>query len=94
MIAAVVLRLQENLRPATFLQRAQGVGKGKMQQLDNYYNFIGILDTSGEAYLPQNVMIDTKQGVAAVDITRKRAYKKKIGATFQLLLSTECSVSL
>lgn len=53
------------------VHQAQGVGKNRTQQLDIYYNFIGILDTPEIAALPSSVTIDTRQGVAVEYITRK-----------------------
>ena len=53
------------------VHQAQGVGKGRTQQLEIHYNFVGTLDTPEVACLPQSVMIDTRQGVAVEYITRK-----------------------
>ncbi|NLW78539.1 MAG: DUF4368 domain-containing protein [Ruminococcaceae bacterium] len=53
------------------VHQAQGVGKGRSQQLDIYYNFIGKLDMPEVACLPQSVTVDTRQGVAVEYITRK-----------------------
>ena len=53
------------------VHHAQGLGKGRTQQLDIHYNFIGVLDTPEVACLPQSVSIDTRQGVAIEYITRK-----------------------
>lgn len=53
------------------VHQAQGVGKNRTQQLDIYYNFIGILDTPEVASLPCSVTLDTRQGVAVEYITRK-----------------------
>jgi site-specific DNA recombinase len=53
------------------VHQAVGVGKGRTQQLEIHYNFIGTLDTPEVACLPQSVMIDTRQGVAVEYITRK-----------------------
>lgn len=53
------------------VHQAEGVGKGRTQQLDIYYNFIGILDTPEVAALPASVTLDTRQGVAVEYITRK-----------------------
>jgi len=53
------------------VHQAEGIGKGRTQQLDIYYNFIGILDTPEVAALPASVTLDTRQGVAVEYITRK-----------------------
>lgn len=53
------------------VHQAEGIGKGRTQQLDIYYNFIGILDTPEVAALPASVTLDTRQGVVVEYITRK-----------------------
>ena len=53
------------------VHQVQGVGKNKMQRLDIYYNFVGVLDMPGIRALPQSVTMDTRQGVAVEYITRK-----------------------
>ena len=53
------------------VHQVQGVGKNKMQRLDIYYNFVGVLDMPGIGALPQSVTVDTRQGVAVEYITRK-----------------------
>lgn len=53
------------------VHQADVTGKGRTQQLDIYYNFIGILDTPEVAALPASVTLDTRQGVAVEYITRK-----------------------
>ena len=53
------------------VHQAEGVGKGRTQRLDIYYNFIGTLDTPEVAALPASVTLDTRQGVAVEYIPRK-----------------------
>lgn len=45
------------------VHQAQGTGKNKTQQLEIYYNFVGILDMPQMLALPQSVTVDTRQGV-------------------------------
>ena len=53
------------------VHQAQGTGKNKTQQLEIYYNFVGVLDMPQVMALPQSVTVDTRQGVAVEYITRK-----------------------
>lgn len=53
------------------VHQAQGTGKNKTQQLEIYYNFVGVLDMPEVLPLPQSVTVDTRQGVAVEYITRK-----------------------
>lgn len=53
------------------VHQAQGTGKNKTQQLEIYYNFVGVLDMPQLMALPQSVTVDTRQGVAVEYITRK-----------------------
>ena len=53
------------------VHQAEGVGKGRTQRRDIYYNFIGTLDTPEVAALPASVTLDTRQGVAVEYIPRK-----------------------
>ena len=52
------------------VHQAQGMGKGRTQEIEIHYNFVGVLDTPEVACLPQSVTIDTRQGVAVEYITR------------------------
>ena len=52
------------------VHQAQGLGKGRTQQLEIHYNFVGVLDMPEVATLPQSVTVDTRQGVAVEYITR------------------------
>lgn len=53
------------------VHQAQNSGKNKAQQLEIYYNFVGVLDMPQLMALPQSVTVDTRQGVAVEYITRK-----------------------
>ncbi len=53
------------------VHQSQGTGKNKTQQLEIYYNFVGVLDMPQMQALPQSVTVDTRQGVAVEYITRK-----------------------
>ena len=53
------------------VHHAQGLGKNRTQQLEIYYNFVGVLDVPEVAALPQSVTVDTRQGVAVEYITHK-----------------------
>lgn len=53
------------------VHQAQGTGKNKTQQLEIYYNFVGVLDMPQMLALPHSVTVDTRQGVAVEYITRK-----------------------
>ena len=53
------------------VHQAQGTGKNKTQQLEIYYNFVGVLDMPQVMALSQSVTVDTRQGVAVEYITRK-----------------------
>lgn len=53
------------------VHQAQGTGRNKTQQLEIYYNFVGVLDMPQLIALPQSVTVDTRQGVAVEYITRK-----------------------
>lgn len=53
------------------VHHSSGVGVNRSQQLDIYYNFVGILDTPEVAAVPASVILDTRQGVAVEYLTRK-----------------------
>ena len=53
------------------VHHAQGLGKNRTQQLEIYYNFVGVLDVPQAAELPSSVTVDTRKGVAIEYITRK-----------------------
>lgn len=70
-IEALTPTILNELVEKIVVHQAKGVGKGRTQQLDIHYNFIGILDTPAVAALPSSVTLDTRQGVAVEYITRK-----------------------
>ncbi|WP_312614575.1 recombinase family protein [Oscillibacter sp.] len=70
-IEALTPTILNELVEKIVVHQAEGVGKGRTQQLDIHYNFIGILDTPAVAALPSSVTLDTRQGVAVEYITRK-----------------------
>ena len=45
-------------------QVRQGTGKNRTQKLVIYYNFIGVLDMPEVEEYPDNVVLDSRQGVA------------------------------
>lgn len=53
------------------VHQSVGVGTNRTQQLDIYYNFVGILDTPEVAAVPASITLDTRQGVAVEYLTRK-----------------------
>jgi len=53
------------------VHHAQGLGKSRTQQLEIFYNFVGVLDVPQAAALPRSVTVDTRKGVAVEYITRK-----------------------
>lgn len=44
--------------------QTQGKGKNRTQRIATHYNFIGVLDLPEVAECPENVVLDSRQGVA------------------------------
>jgi site-specific DNA recombinase len=70
-IEALTPTIVNELIQKIVVHQAQGTGRSKTQQLEIYYNFVGVLDVPQVMALPQSVTVDTRQGVAVEYITRK-----------------------
>ena len=83
---------------------AQGTGKNRTQRITIHYNFTGVLDLPEVEEYPDNVVLDSRQGVAIEYLVgeaankpvpaAKSAQRRKTEQPYDCSVSQECSVAL
>lgn len=86
------------------MYHAQGTGKNRTQCITIHYNFIGVLDLPEVEEYPDNVVLDSRQGVAIEYLVGeaankpvpavKSAQRRKTEQPYDCSVSQECSVAL